>query len=302
MSLERNSKKKHVKEQKREILLDNDSVKKKQIPLLSHYREKTITIKNLAPIDKLSEIEKAVLDIAEEIFKLKKYDVKFSIKNKSDIERYPIIGKLYSRCVSKLHYSKGYSKDEIFLAIQNLENECWIVSEGRRTKLEILNDDNYKNVIELIRNNPGVHALDNKIEKELGMTRSPFIKRVITLLRYKIIRVHKIGKILHFFIEEVPSYHDELKALFLNSMIRKLIKEIFKNIYISGVQLGNVLNEPVHKIHYYLKKIKDLNIIKKIKDKTGRECYWINNNLLSSYNKVFKEPDFTSFLMRDTNI
>ena len=297
MSLERNGKKRPIKEQKREILLDNDSIKKKKIPLLSNYREKTITKKSLASIDKLSEIEKAVLDIAEEIFKLKKYDTKFSIKNKSDIERYPIIGKLYSRCVSKLHYSKGYSKDEIFLAIQNLENECWIVSEGRRTKLEILNDVNYKNVIELIRNNPGVHALDNKIEKELGMTRSPFIKRVITLLRYKIIRVHKIGKILHFFIEEVPSYHDELKALFLNSLIPKLIKEIFKNIYISGVQLGNVLNEPVHKIHYYLKRIKDLNIIKKIKDKTGRRSYWVNNNLLSSYNKIFKEPDFTFFLV-----
>ncbi|GAI86938.1 unnamed protein product, partial [marine sediment metagenome] len=149
--------------------------------------------------------------------------------------------------------------------------------------------------------NPGVHALDNKIEEKLGITRSPFIKRVITLLRYKIIRTHKIGKILHFFLEDIPPDHDELKALFLNPFIPKLIKEISKNIYISGIQLGNVLNEPVHKIHYYLKKIKDLNIIKKIKDKTGRECYWININLLFSYNKVFKEPHFTSS-SQDTSI
>lgn len=301
MSLERNVEKKPLKKQKREILLDNDTIKKKQIPLLSHNRKKKMTTKSLASINKLSEIEKDVLKIAEEIFKLKKYDNKFSIKNESDLEKYPIIGKLYSSCVSKLHYSKGYSKEEIFLAIRNLENECWIVPEGRRTKLEILKDDNYKNVIEFIRNNPGVHALDNKIEEKLGITRSPFIKRVLTLLRHKIIRTHKIGKIIHFFLEDIPPDHDELKALFLNPLIPKLIKEISKNIYISGIQLGNVLNEPVHKIHYYLKKIKDLNIIKKVKDKTGRECYWINNNLLFSYNKVFREPHFISQI-QDTSI
>ena len=44
----------------------------------------------------------------------------------------------------------------------------------------------------------------------------------------------------------------------------------------------------------YLKKIKALNIIKEIKDKTSRECYWISNNLLFIYNKVLKEPHFIS--------
>ncbi|MFX1375178.1 MAG: hypothetical protein ACFFA0_05145 [Promethearchaeota archaeon] len=301
MLLERKDKKEQTEKQKRGKLFNNNSIKKIQIPLLSRNRKKKITAKSLASIEKLTEIEKDVLNIAEEIFKLKKYDAKFSIKNKSDIEKFPIIGELFSRSFSKLHYSKGYSKDEIFLAIRTLENECWIVPEGRRTKLEILNDSNYKNVIEFIRNNPGVHALDNKIEEELGLTRTPFIKRVITLLRYKIIRTHKIGKIVHFFIEDIPSDHDELKALFLNPLIPRLIQEISKNIYISGIQLGNVLNEPVHKIHYYIKKIKELNIIKKIKDTTGRECYWINCDLLSGFNKVFKKPDFIS-LIRDVCI
>ena len=294
MSLEKKVKKEPKKRQKSEILLDNSPIKKKQIPRLSQNRKKKIVTKGLSSIDKLSEIEKDVLNIAEKIFKLKKYDIKFSIKNDSDLEKYPIIGKLFSSCVSKLHYSKKYSKEDIFLAIRNLEKECWIVPEGRRTKLEILKDDIYKKVIEIIRNNPGVHASDNKIEEKIGITRIPFIKRVITLLRYKIIRAHKIGKILHFFVMDIPPDYDELKALFLNPLIPKIIKEISKNIYISGIQLGNVLNEPVHKIHYYLKKIKALNIIKKVKDKTGKECYWISNNLLFSYNKIFKEPHFIS--------
>ena len=292
MSLERNVKKGAIKKKERKLILDNDSIKKKQIPPLSLDRKKEVATKSLASFDQLSEIEKDVVNIAKEIFKLKKHDSKFLIKNKSDLERYPIIGQLYSNCVSKLHYSKGYSKEEIFLAIRNLENECWIVSEGRRTKLEILNDNGYKKVIDFIRNNPGVHALDNKVEKELGITRSPFIKRIITLLRYKIIRAHKIGKIIHFFLADTPMHHDELKALFLNPLISKMIKEISKDIYVSGIQLGNVFNEPVHKINYYLKKIKDLNVIKKTKDKTGRKCYCINNKLLSNYNNVFNEPRF----------
>jgi len=149
MSLERNVVKELIKKKKREILLDNGSIQKKN-HLLSSNRKENMVKKSLASIDQLSKIEKDVLAIAEEIFKLKKYDTNFSIKNKLDIERYPIIGQLYATCVSKLHYRKGYSKEQIFLGIRNLENEGWIVSEGRRTKLEILNDDNYKKVIEFI--------------------------------------------------------------------------------------------------------------------------------------------------------
>lgn len=297
MSLEKSGKKKAIKKQKIGILLDNDPIKKEQIPLLSPNRKKKIATKSLSSINKLSKIEKDVLNIAEDILKLQKYSTKFSIKNNSDLEKYPIIGKLFSSCVSKLHYSKGYSKEDIFLAIRNLESEYWIVPEGRRTKLEILNDDNYKIMIEFIENNPGIHASDNKVEEKLGITRIPFIKRVVTLLRYKIIRSHKIGKILHFFLVDIPPDHDELKALFFNPLILKLIKEISKNIYISGIQLGNILNEPVHKIHYYLKKIMDLNIIKKDKDNTGRECFWINNDLLVSYNKAFREPHFKTSII-----
>ncbi|MFW9819641.1 MAG: hypothetical protein ACFFE5_08535, partial [Candidatus Thorarchaeota archaeon] len=190
------------------------------------------------------------------------------------------------------HYSKGYSKEEIFLTIRNLEKEGWIVSEGRRTKLEILNDDSYKRVIEFIRRNPGVHALDHKVEEELGITRNPFIKRVLKLLKYKIIRTHKIGKLVHFFLIDTPSQYDELKALFLNPLIPKIIIEISKNQNISGIQLGDILNESVHKIHYYLKRIENLEIIKKKTNQSGKKNYWINKNLLSNYNKVFKEPHF----------
>ena len=288
MSLERNAKKNIVKKQKKALVLDNDTILKEKID----DRKENLALAGLPLINKLSEIEKNVLNLAEEIFKLKKYDSNFSIETQFDIERYPIIEQLYSKSVSKFHYSKGYSKEEIFLAIRNLEKEGWIVSEGRRTKSEILNDDKYKEVIEFIRRNPGVHALDPKVEKELGITRSPFIKRVIRLSKFKIIRTHKIGKLVHLFLISITSQYDELKALFLNPLIPKIITEISKDQNISGIQLGDILNESVHKIHYYIKKIEALDIIKRKKNQSRRKYFWINKSLLSNYNKVFKEPNF----------
>jgi hypothetical protein len=78
----------------------------------------------------------------------------------------------------------------------------------------------------------------------------------------------------------------------LNPLIPKIIMEISKDQKTSGIKLGDILNEKVHKIHYYIKKIKALEIIKRKKNQTGRSYYWINKNMLLNYNKVFKKPDF----------
>jgi hypothetical protein len=298
MSLERNKKKRIFKKQKGEIPLDNKKLLTKEVTEQKVVLEKQgLETRNLASFDELSEIEKDVLNIAEKIFKSRKYDKKFIIETKQDLERYPIIKQLYSNSISKLHYSKGYTKEELFLAIRNLEKEGWIVSEERRTKSEILNDKNYKKIIHFIRKNPGVHALDPKVEEELEITRSPFLKRVITLLHYNIIRAHKIGKIIHFFLIDTPPQYDKLKVLFLNPLILKLVNEISKDKFISGIQLGKILNEPVHKIHYYLKKIKELDVIIRKKENSGRKGYFLNKTLLSNYNEIFKEPNFINILI-----
>ncbi|MFW9972307.1 MAG: hypothetical protein ACFFDF_19130, partial [Candidatus Odinarchaeota archaeon] len=87
-------------------------------------------------VEELSEIEKDVLEIAEEILKLKRFDTEFEVTSKAQIQKYPIIEKLYAKCIAKLSYKKGYSKEEIFLAIRGLEEKNWIVTNERRTKLE----------------------------------------------------------------------------------------------------------------------------------------------------------------------
>jgi hypothetical protein len=247
-------------------------------------------------VEELTEIEKDVLEIAEEILKLKRYDSEFEIESKSQIQKYPIIEKLYATSISKLAYNKGYSKEDIFLTIRNLEEKNWIVTNERRTKLEILNNEKLLAILDFIRENPGVHARDDKIEEQLGITRTPFIKHVITLERFELIRSKKIGKTLHYFLEDLTEEYDEIRAIFLNPLIPKIIEEIFKDETISISSIGEMLQVYPGTINYHLKKMKDLNMVKSVKNKEAKKIHLINVDLLKKYNKVFKEPDFTNLL------
>jgi hypothetical protein len=247
-------------------------------------------------VEELTEIEKDVLEIAEEVLKLKRYDSEFEIETKSQIQKFPIIEKLYATCISKLSYNKGYSKEDIFLAIRGLEEKNWIVTNERRTKLEILNNEKLLAVLDFIGKNPGVHARDEKIEKELGITRTPFIKHVITLERFELIRSKKIGKTLHYFLEDITESYDEIKAIFLNPLIPQIIEEIFKDETITISSMGEIMEVYPGTINYHLKKMKSLNLVKAVKNKQGKKIHLINVDLLKKYNRVFKEPDFTDLL------
>ena len=108
----------------------------------------------------LAEIEKDVLSIAEDILKLKRYDADFDIDIDTELElqKFPILEKLYAKCIAKLAYKKGYSKEDIFLAIRSLEEKSWIVTSERRTKLEILTNEKLVAILKFISDNPGIHA------------------------------------------------------------------------------------------------------------------------------------------------
>ncbi|MHA1455929.1 MAG: hypothetical protein ACTSR5_08105 [Promethearchaeota archaeon] len=120
-------------------------------------------------IENLTEIEKDVLSVAENILKLKRYDADFDIKgvSESELQKFPILEKLYAKCIAKLAYKKGYSKEDIFLAIRSLEQKSWIVTNERRTKLEILTNEKLVSILNFIKDNPGIHARDEKVEKVL---------------------------------------------------------------------------------------------------------------------------------------
>jgi len=248
------------------------------------------------PYEKLSELEKDVLKIAENVLKLKRYDTDFEIESRAQIQRFPIIEELYAKSIAKLAYHKGYTKDEIFLGIRNLEKKNWIVTNERRTKMEILKDEKFLNILEFIRNNPGIHARDDKVEEELEITRTPFLKHIMTLERFELIRSKKIGKTLHYFLADVPEEYDDYKAIFLNPMIPEIIEELFIDEGISISKLAEKFDVYPGTIQYNLKKMKKLNLIKSTKNKAGKKIHLVNIDLLKKYNKLFKEPDFSTLL------
>ena len=247
-------------------------------------------------VDELNEIEKDVLEIASDILKLKRYETEFEIESETQIQKYPIIEKLYAKCIAKLSYRKGYSKEEIFLAIRSLEEKNWIVTNERRTKLEILTNEKLVTILEFIKENPGIHARDEKIETELNITRTPFLKHVMTLERFKLIRSKKIGKTLHYFLTDVPDDYDKYKIIFLNTLIPNLIEQLFKDESITVSKMAEILDMYSGTILYHLKKLKELNIVKSAKNQSGKKIHLVNIELLKLYNKLFDEPDFTQLL------
>ncbi|MFX1417525.1 MAG: hypothetical protein ACFE9N_01250 [Promethearchaeota archaeon] len=247
-------------------------------------------------VEELIEIEKDVLEIAEDILKLKRYDTEFEIESEAQIQKYPIIEKLYAKCIARLSYKKGYSKEEIFLAIRSLEEKNWIVTNERRTKLEILTNEKLVQILDFIKENPGIHARDDKIEKELEITRTPFLKHIMTLERFKLIRSKKIGKTLHYFLADVPEDYDKFKIIFLNPLIPNILEEIFKDEEVTISKMGENLDFYSGTILYHIKKLKNLNIIRSAKNKSGKKIFLINIELLKKYNDFFDEPDFSQLL------
>lgn len=249
-------------------------------------------------VDDLTEIEFDVLDVAKEVLKLKRYDAEFEIEaEREKIQKYPIIEKLYAQCIGKLSYRKGYSKEDIFLAIRTLEEKNWIVTHERRTKLEILTNEKLVKILDFIKEHPGVHARDDRIENELKISRTPFLKHIMTLERFKLIRSKKIGKSLHYFIVDVPEDYDKFKVIFLNPLIPQVLEEIFKDEAITISKMAEVLEIYSGTIQYHIKKLIELNLLKITKNsKTNKKIYLANIELLKEYNKHFREPDFSTLL------
>ncbi len=246
----------------------------------------------------LNVIEKDVLNIAQDILKLKRYDADFEIdlSSEAELQKFPIIEKLYAKSIAKLAYKKGYSKEEIFLSIRSLEEKNWIVTNERRTKLEILNNEKIVKILKFIEENPGIHARNEKIEEELEITRTPFLKHIMTLERFKLIRSKKIGKSLHYFLADVPEDYDKYKVIFSNPLIPKIIEEIFKDEGIAISRIGEILDVYSGTIQYYMKKLKDLDLIKSVKTQKEQKIHVVNVELLTRFNEFFGEPDFSKLL------
>jgi len=302
MSLERRRDPKGTKEEKKKIeessFRQTDFTPLGQKIVVKEKKEEFEEYIDVNIVDDLTEIEFDVLDVAKEVLKLKRYNAEFEIEaEREKIQKYPIIEKLYAQCIGKLSYRKGYSKEDIFLAIRTLEEKNWIVTKERRTKLEILTNEKLVKILDFIKQNPGIHARDERIENELKISRTPFLKHIMTLERFKLIRSKKIGKSLHYFLVDVPEDYDKLKIIFLNPLIPEILEEIFKDETITITKMAEILDIYSGTIQYHIKKLIELNLMKITKNsKTNKKIYLANIELLKEYNKYFREPDFSELL------
>ena len=296
MSLE---KRRERNQSNKEQILEESSFRQLDFtPLSAKQETKRRKQKETPIIEELTEIEKDILEVAKEVLKLKRYEADFEIEveTEAELQKYPIIEKLYAKSIAKLAYKKGYSKEEIFLAIRSLEEKSWIVTNERRTKLEILRNEKLISILNFIRDNPGIHARDERVESELNITRTPFLKHIITLERFKLIRSRKIGKSLHYFISDVPDDFDKYKVVFSNDLIPKIIEEIFKDEAVAISKIGAILEVYSGTIQYHIKKLKELDLVKSTKNKNDQKIHLVNIELLKKYNDFFKEPDFSNLL------
>jgi len=296
MSLER---RREIKGTVKEEVLQDSKFRRLDFTPLEKKKEKKGKKKEISIfVDELTEIEEDVLKIAQDILKLKRYDADFDleVETEAELQKYPIIEKLYAKCIAKLAYKKGYSKEDIFLAIRGLEEKNWIVTNERRTKLEILNNEKLVSILNFIKLNPGIHARDDKIENELNITRTPFLKHIMTLERFKLIRSKKLGKSLHYFLTDVPENYDAYKVIFSNPLIIEILEELIKDESVAISKIGENLDVYSGTIQYHIKKIKELDLVKTIKKKNNQTIHLVNIELLKKYNEIFKEPDFSKFL------
>lgn len=294
MSLE---KRRDTKDSDKKKVLDDSTFRQTDFTPLQKREPKKNESETVLIGEELTEIEQDVLDIAKDILKLKRYEAEFEIEEgATQIQKYPIIEKLYAKCIGKLSYNKGYSKEEIFLAIRNLEEKNWIVTSERRTKAEVLENERLSSILEFIRRNPGIHARDDKVEKELKITRTPFLKHIMTLERFHLIRKRAIGKSLHYFAVNIPEDLDKYKVIFLNPLIPKIVEELFKDETIQISRIGENLDTYSGTIQYHVNKLKELDLLKTSKNQSGKKIHLINIELLKNYNEIFGEPDFKKLL------
>ncbi len=237
----------------------------------------------------LSELEKSILEIAEDILKLKRHDANLETERIEKMS--PMVEELYHKCIAKLKHTKGYAKEKIFDTIQRLEEGYWLVTDQRRTKKEIVESEIHQNILEFIEKYPGIHARDPAIEEELGITRNPFLKHIMTLEAFQLIRTVKVGRTQNYFLANVPDIFDDLCVLFKNPLIPDIIRNFIKDPGASISGIAEELDVYHGAIQYHIKKLIEMNILRK--EKVDKQNYYhVNIELLKRYNKIFDEPPF----------
>jgi predicted transcriptional regulator len=226
----------------------------------------------------LTEVERDILRVARDSLKKKRFETTLSFEPFS-----PIVEKLVNDCIAKFRAQKGYEKEQIVDALKSLEEMHWIVSDERRTKEEILESELYKAILDLIKEFPGIHARDEKVQERLGITRNPFLKHLLVLERFQLVQKKQYGKLWNYFLAtfEEDETVAELIVILYNDIVRQLVTLLIQNPGSSIMDLARNTIPPVFHgaIQYHLKKLEELGLIS-----SEGETRNINISLLHRYN------------------
>ncbi|NMC07908.1 MAG: hypothetical protein GYA24_22060 [Candidatus Lokiarchaeota archaeon] len=228
----------------------------------------------------LMDIEKDVLRVAKSTLKKKRFEAEIGFDPYT-----PMVEKIVGDCLAKYQAQKGYSKDAIINTLKALEEQKWIVTAERRTKEEVLGDEIYQRITAFLEAYPGTHARDDRVQAKLGITRNPFLKHILVLDRFNLVKKYKFGKLWNFF---APSFMEdekiaELVVIMYNDIVRQLVALLLKNPGSTLVELAKSIIPPVYHgaIQYHLKKLEELGLV--VRDGSNRA---LDKAMLRRYNAV----------------
>lgn len=229
-------------------------------------------------LEALDPIELDVLNAARDSLKKKRFeaDIEFSPYT-------PMVEKIVGDCLAKYHAQKGYSKAGIIDAIKALEAKRFIITAERRTRDEILGSDLHKAILAFIGKHPGVHARDERVQRDLGITRNPFLKHLLVLERFELVKKRQHGKLWNYFLASFPDDERVMETVVLlyNGVARQLLSLVLQDPGSSLVELARRVIPPVFHgaIQYHLKKFEDVGLVTVVDGKRV-----VDMNLLTAYN------------------
>lgn len=256
-------------------------------------------------LSELTPIETDVLSVAREMLKKKRLPAEIKAERIETIS--PMVDQIYAKSIARFLNQKNYQKESIFLAIKSLEQKRWIITGQRSTKQEILNNPIKKKILAFIEKYPGIHARDTKIVSQLNMTRNPFIKHMVSLEAFNLVRSSKVGSTLNYFPIDLPDVFDDLTVQFHNPIVVDIIKIFLKDERMTLMSMAQQLGVYHRAIQYHIKLLLKNNVLlnvtseeieKKYNEKvdTRRRYYRINQDLLLRYNRLFRIPPFSEWL------
>lgn len=256
-------------------------------------------------LSELTPIETDVLSVAREMLKKKRLPAEIKTERIETIS--PMVDQIYAKSIARFLNQKDYKKESIFMAIKSLEQKRWIITGQRSTKEEILNNPIKKKILGFIEKYPGIHARDTKIVSQLKMTRNPFIKHMVSLEAFNLVRSSKVGSTLNYFPVDLPDVFDDLTVQFHNPIVVDIIKLFLKDERKTLMSMAQQLGVYHRAIQYHIKLLLKNNVLlnvtseeieKKYNEKvdTRRKYYRVNQDLLLRYNRLFRIPPFSEWL------